>query len=431
MSDTAGPQRTIRTGEHQRIELDAALISEADRIRLAGLAGRRIVESEKAGTKLRLEFKAAVGVIVLDAYRIIVEPKFAFSGERLIEWLCYAMETDPPTEELRRRWASADSGFFDLIAIALVAECRRLARTGLRRDYRRRESVEPVLRGRLDFGRQVARRYGQIDRLHVRHFDREVGIWENEVCHAALRKAARLATDADLARKAAELAKAFPRPENLRRVAAELRRGRYTRANQRYRAAHVWTRMLLDDNGISDLFVDSGAAADAFMVDMNRLWEAVVRRMVRDAVAPMGGLLVSAVGPDRIKVQGDVGNSSSFLPDVLVGFDGEAQRIPVDAKYKAYGGRGVSAGDVHQLTTYAQAYAVDGDPQAVIAYPEPGNATRRELTVSGPTGLLAQITVIGIDTDHEPREAATRLGEAVKRPDAAGQRRLRSAIRAV
>jgi 5-methylcytosine-specific restriction enzyme subunit McrC len=381
---------------------------------------------------MRLAFKAAVGVIVLDAYRIVIEPKFAFDGTRLIEWICYALEVDPPTEDLRRHWTSASTGFFDLIVAALVNECRQLARAGLRRDYRRQESVESVLRGRLDFGRQVARRYGQVDRLHLRHFDRDAAIWENQACHAALRKAVRLATDPALAREAAELAKAFPRPVNLRQTVAALRRRHYTRANQRYRPAHAWAGMLLNDDGISDLLVDSGAAADAFLVDMNDLWEAVVRRMVADAVAPVNGSLVPASGADRIRVQGDLHNARAFRPDVVVGFVGTPRRLPVDAKYKTYAGKKVGASDVHQLTTYAQAYATDGDPRAVILYPEPGRATGRELAVSGPAGVLARITVLGIDTELPPAQAAATILDALPKhrpgrndqgPDAAADTR--------
>jgi 5-methylcytosine-specific restriction enzyme subunit McrC len=274
--------RTVRTGEHQRIELDAVLVSPADRVRLKSL-GNRVLTVDAAGSKLRLGFKAVVGVIVLDAYRIVLEPKFAFDGRRLIEWRCFALEVDPPIEKLRRQWNQGSTGFFDLIVAALITECRSLVRDGLRRDYLRQHTVESVLRGRLDLGRQIASRYGQIDRLHLETFDRDVRIWENTACADALRKAARLAVDPDLARQAAELVKDFPRPDDLRRVQSALRRGQYTRVNQRYRPAHAWARMLLNDQSIDDLLVDSGASADAFLVDMNRLWEAVVRRMAADA----------------------------------------------------------------------------------------------------------------------------------------------------
>jgi 5-methylcytosine-specific restriction enzyme subunit McrC len=402
---SSGPIRIIRTGEHQRFDLETALVGPADRLRLERLAGRRLLALDEVGSRLRIAVNAAAGVIVLDAYRIVVEPKLAFDGTRLVQWMCFACKTNPPTDDLRRRWDSAETGFFDLIVRALVDECRRLERTGIRRDYRRRESVEPVLRGRMDFGRQIAQRYGQVDRLHVRAFARETAVWENQACHAALRKAARLAIDPDLACEASELAKAFPSSANLRATVAVLRRARYTRVNQRYRPAHAWARMVLDDNGIGDFLVESGAAADAFVVDMNRLWEAIVQRMVADAIAPLGGALVPIAGADRIRMLGDLGSVSSYPPDALIGFPATPRRIPVDAKYKQYAARGIQAPDVHQLAIYAQAYAVDADPFTLLVFPEPGRASRRDLTLTGPAGNLARITVLGIDTELEPAAA--------------------------
>jgi hypothetical protein len=69
----------------------------------------------------------------------------------------------------------------DLVAAALLEQCVKLVRDGLRRDYVRRQSLEPVLRGHLDFAAQVTRRYGQLDQLHIRTFDRETDIWDNRV----------------------------------------------------------------------------------------------------------------------------------------------------------------------------------------------------------------------------------------------------------
>ncbi|MGH3990009.1 MAG: 5-methylcytosine restriction system specificity protein McrC, partial [Pseudonocardiaceae bacterium] len=71
-------------------------------------------------------------------------------------------------------------GRTDVIA-ALLGECKQLLRDGLRRDYLRREAVDTVLRGRLDISRQISRRYGQVDRLHLHRFDRDTAVWPNLV----------------------------------------------------------------------------------------------------------------------------------------------------------------------------------------------------------------------------------------------------------
>lgn len=64
--------------------------------------------------------------------------------------------------------------------------------------------------GRLDIARQLSRRFGQLDRLHVRTFDRDVAIWENLACQAALQRAARVAGSPELVRAARDAAAGFP-----------------------------------------------------------------------------------------------------------------------------------------------------------------------------------------------------------------------------
>ncbi|MFJ9833668.1 hypothetical protein ACIRU2_20135 [Streptomyces sp. NPDC101169] len=101
----------------------------------------------------------------MDRLRLVVEPKFAIPGEQLMTWLAYALHTPVPTAA--RRWSTAPDGYADLVAAALLEECEKLLREGLRRDYVRRQRLEPVLRGRLDVAAQATRRFGQLDQLHV------------------------------------------------------------------------------------------------------------------------------------------------------------------------------------------------------------------------------------------------------------------------
>lgn len=126
--------------------------------------------------------------------------------------------------------------------------------------------------------------------------------------------------------------------------------GRRNRVGRRYRSARAWARTLLDDNGI-------------------------------------GGFL-------------------SGLP-------GTPRRIPFDAKCKECAAKGIHASDVHQLARYAQVYAVDADPSTVLVFPEPGRASRRDLSLTGPAGILARITVPGIGTEREPAAASAAIHAAL------------------
>lgn len=332
-----------------------------------------------------------------------------------MSWLAYALGT--PVPATARRWATGPDGYADLVAAALLEQCERLLREGLRRDYVRRRSVEPVLRGRLDVAAQATRRYGQLDQLHVRTFDREADIWDNRVLGSALKAALALTASPHLARALHGIAGAFPQAPTPAAALRALDRTNYTRLNARYRPAHTWARLLLRGGGVTDLLTDQGNTADGLLLAMPALWEAVVRRLGAEAVDPRGGHAVPGGSGVGITVHGDLGSASTFRPDLLLSLPGHdtAHRtlLPVDAKYKRYDRHGVSAADVHQLLTYSSGYATDA-PTAVIVHPQPGGHAQRTLQVRGPNGPLGTIHVLGIDTRSTPEQATAWIGALLR-----------------
>ncbi|MFI9333840.1 McrC family protein [Streptomyces althioticus] len=399
----------IRIAEYRTVPLtrDQLTPRDVDRLQALQAHGCVTLSADHSGWRLRAE--SAVGVLVLDRLRLVIEPKFAIPGERLMSWLGYALDAPRPLRSSARRWATEPDGYAELVAAALLEQCEHLVRDGLRRDYVRREAVEPVLRGRLDVAAQALRRYGQLDRLHVRTFDRETDIRDNRVLGTALRAALPLTTHPGLAHDLRGVAEAFPTAASPTAALDALDGIRYTRLNARYRAAHTWARLILRGGGVSDLLTDRGTAADGLLLRMPALWEAVVRRLAAEAAARHGGRVLTNSGGAGITVRGDLGNASVFRPDVLLelpGRNGSARSLlPVDAKYKRYDRHGVSAADVHQLLTYADGYRSSGPANAVLVHPQHGGRACRSLEVGGPRGPLATLHVIGIDTATPPEQA--------------------------
>ncbi|MGW2174941.1 McrC family protein [Streptomyces sp. NPDC001705] len=410
------PDRTpVRLGEYESVPLEAGQLTPRDVDRLHALQARGCLTLTRERTGWRLKADATVGVLVLDRVRVVVQPKFAIPGEQLMSWLAYALGT--PVPATARRWATGPDGYADLVAAALLEQCERLVREGLRRDYVRRRSVEPVLRGRLDVAAQATRRYGQLDQLHVRTFDREADIWDNRVLGSALRSALGLTSSPELARALHGIAGAFPQAPTPAAALRALDRTHYTRLNARYRPAHTWARLLLRGGGVTDLLTDHGTTADGLLLAMPALWEAVVRRLGTEAVVPHGGHAVPGGRGAGITIRGDLGNASTFRPDLLLSLPGRdtAHRtvLPVDAKYKRYDRHGVSAADVHQLLTYSSGYGSVDAPVAVIVHPQPGGHAQRTLHVRGPDGPLGAIHVLGVDTRTTPAQAAERIGSVL------------------
>ncbi|MFJ4412240.1 McrC family protein [Streptomyces sp. NPDC088910] len=409
----------VRLGEYESTGLRTEQLTPRDVDRLQVLQERRCLTLDRGPAGWRLKADATVGVLALDHVRLVIEPKFAISGERLMTWLAYALDAPTPLTTTTRRWSTGPDGYADLVAAALLEQCQRLLREGLRHGYVRHQSIEPVLRGRLDFAKQISRRYGQLDQLHIRTFDRETDIWDNRVLGTALRAALALVSDSHLARELRSTASAFPQAATPGAALRALDRVRYTRLNSRYRAAHTWARLLLRGGGVTDLLTDLGTSAEGLLLRMPALWEAVVRRLTADAASRLGGCSITATGRTGITVRGDLGSPSRFRPDVLLSLPGPDTTapsvLPVDAKYKRYDRHGVSAGDVHQLLTYSAGYASADCPRSVIVHPQTASHAHRTLQVRGPDGLLGVVQVLGVGTSAHPEEAAQWIASTLAR----------------
>ncbi|WP_338598091.1 5-methylcytosine restriction system specificity protein McrC [Saccharopolyspora sp. SCSIO 74807] len=390
--------------EYGTTDLTASQLTESDLARLKMLTAQGKMTVTPSGSGWRVTVGATVGILPLDRIRLVIRPKFAISGTRLIDWLCYALAVPVQHHTSLRNWTTSPTGFTDLVAAALLRECQTLLRTGLRQDYVRRRSIEPMLRGRLDIQRQATHRYGLVDRLHVETFDRENDIWENQVCGAALAAAVALAGDHTLARALAETASEFPQVSPPTAVRA-LARAQYTRLNSRYRNAHTWARLLLTSGGVDDLLAEQGKQrAGTLLLDMPALWEKVVRRLFEEAAASLDGYVVRSSGARAISTTGDLQGRRTFRPDVLLRFP-KSGLMPVDAKYKKYGSKNIGADDVHQLLTYMTGYS----SSVVLAHPSPDGASFRTLRTCGPYGALGNIEVVGVDTTTTPEKSLPHL----------------------
>ncbi|MCS7482732.1 McrC family protein [Umezawaea endophytica] len=396
--------------EQQDFALGQEEVSDADLELLTGKAAKDLFSMSRTREGWSLRVKGVAGVLVLDRVTLAIRPKFDVSGEMLLSWLNYA--TTPHSREVdrRRTWSPGASGLVDLIITAFLHECRTLLRGQLRKDYRRRETVDVVLRGRLDFAKQATRRFGVLDKLHVTAFDRQIDVWENQVCGAALLRAARLAGSTVLSRDAADLATQFPTCTTTAARAA-LARARHHRMNHRYQPAHAWAGILLNAGGVSDLLAAGSLTAGSLLLDMNRLWEAVVRRMVVDAARLAGATVVAGTGANATRVHRPGHSSSTLMPDVLV--RSRSGLLAVDAKYKRFDRHAVHRDDIYQLLAYASAYRAPGIPRAVIVHPTCGVPVNQRQRVEFRLSPLAHIDVVGTAVDQHPADGVPRLAEAL------------------
>lgn len=406
-------RHTLR--EYESTVLSDDLVTGRDLGVLRALGKTDLLMVRKLPGAWEIRAGAVVGVLTLDRIVLEIQPKIMVTGEQVMTWLCFALSR-PTHVEVSRRWSTTPSGLPDLIIAALVAECRVLLRDQLRRDYRRQDSVEPVLRGRLDIAKQLSRRFGQLDRLHVRTFGRDVAIWENLACQAALQCAARVAGSPELARAARDVGAGFPDCRTDPRIVQRwLATARYHRMNNRYQPAHTWAALLLGGGGFSDLLAEGPQQAESLLVNMNRLWEAVIRRLAAEAATILGGSAVHSTGDRSIVVREQDRATRSFQPDVLLRLRPDDQsHLPVDAKYKRYDQHAVAPDDIHQLLTYAHSYRSSGQiPRALIVHPAELGSVHRSITVRAPSGHLGTIDVVGLDVHQSPQQSVPALTSAL------------------
>ncbi|MFT7476532.1 MAG: 5-methylcytosine-specific restriction enzyme subunit McrC [Verrucomicrobiales bacterium] len=396
----------IELREYQTLVVDGITPTDAD----MALAAKLDTDFER---KLRLRWlredrleitsTSWVGVVHLEAARIVVRPKFAGTELRVVRMLEYAGGLDRARAfNARRSIELSGVDLLELVASLFAAETERIMLEGLLQDYRTEEADLPMLRGTLRHREQATRRFGQLDRLECRYDEFDTNILDNQL----------LAVGAAVG---ARLLRAGPTRLRLRRLSATLetnvgrgpttadeyrRRLVYGRRNERYRRAHDLALLLLDQIGIDDPWSGSPSTSHVFLLNMNTVFEVFVIRLVGEAFA---GTSWSVDGQRRTKsvvVDRDSRKTyASVIPDIVL--RSGAAIVPLDCKYKLYGeGKKISSGDIYQSFLYAFSLGVRPGslPAAGIIYPARPPLGGRMLSIGRDGGDDAAV-IAGLELD--------------------------------
>ena len=364
------------------------------------------LQIEELRRGLRVRTRSWVGVVRLPTVEIRVVPKVTGGQLGLVRLIEYASGLDALTRlrDGATLEASGDS-LLELFALLFVEASERVLRRGLLSDYVEREDDLPMVRGRVLGDRQVLERFGQLDRIICRFDELEHDVVENQLLAAALQVVSPRVTSIGLQRRISRLRGVLePICDTDQLDLAGARTTlTYNRLNAHYETAHQLAWLLLDALGIDDLFAPGETRSFSFLLNMNRLFERFVTRVV-EQVLPVSRYRVTS----QVFFKSVVWNVSSqrpytnIIPDVLVERRGVSDwRVAIDAKYKLYDERGFDPSDIYQTFLYAFALAgtaSDGVPTSLLLYPataaEPGSTRLRIRRLSGGTG--AEIFGIGL-----------------------------------
>ena len=404
MSGTA----PVVLGEYKRCRIAAPPPTDADEhlahlLSSDGEPNARLEVRWLANGHADIQTSSWIGVVRFTSFEVHVVPKLVGGSLGVLRMLQYATDINIlsrlPAD--RSRLPKGES-LLDLVCLLLVEETQKILRDGLLRDYRSVADTLDVLRGRLHHREQMLRRYGQLDRIHCQFDEYDADTAENQYLAAALHAAHHRCTDPDIRFGALRLAALLDTACNATHSdpARYDRAIHYNRRNARYHSAHELAGLLLRGLAFDDLFDRATGTVNAFMVDMNVVFERFVTRLVDDALQHPSPLRsASQVQLGAVIRNQDTGHSYTNLrPDLVIEDSRTGAHVPIDIKYKLYDERKFSSTDIYQTLTYAYALGDEGLRRAGVVYPAQRQVPGPSLIVKPLKGpASAQIRGAGLD----------------------------------
>jgi 5-methylcytosine-specific restriction enzyme subunit McrC len=301
---------------------------------------------------------------------------------------------------------ASGTNLLDLFSLLLAEATEEVVRRGLLSGYIEREEALPIVRGRILAHEQVLRRFGVVDRIHCRFDELEHDIDENRLLACALRAATQRTRLPGLHRRLTRLRAVFDpicdaEKMDLRTTRKDLA---YNRLNSHYERAHQLAWLVLDGLGVDDLLVPGSTRSFAFLLNMNRLFERFVERLVEAALSPNEYAVDFQHAHSSVIRDLDTDKPyGRVIPDVVVHRRRAVpgRRTAIDAKYKLYDEKRLAASDIYQSFLYAYALGpatTDMAPRSLLFYPaSEGKTPAVRLAVRSLAGRRgAEITALGI-----------------------------------
>ena len=330
------------------------------------LASRIDISRPPQGEGHQLNPRQYVGVAILPSgRRISVRPKVPVAN------LGYMLATALNLPEFRRETTRFER-FDDLLEhVARYFEdlVERCIDHGLYRTYVEQTDNLATIRGRIDLATDMRRNAVLRHRTYCEFTEFTWNVPENQVIRQVTRALAGFSFSSAFRTRLRNIDTAMATVSVAHMHADDIDRFRYHRFNEEYRPIHRLCQVFLEGASLSEELGHFDART--FLVDMNRLFESFVTRLLQEHAITAQ----SVAAPHRMFL--DRERLVQLIPDVVV-FQEERATLVADCKYKQRAPDEFRTADVYQLLAYAEALQT---PEAMILIPQHEVAIAQSVTV--------------------------------------------------
>lgn len=339
----------------------------------------------------RLRASSYVGVLRAGPLQIVVRPKVGDAKALYLAAVAHGLE---PRDEIVG--LVSDEDLLEVLVPLVISSVERLMRSGLREEYTLFTDDLPVLRGRIDFAKQLSTRPGVPLPLAVRFEELSLDTPANRLFRAALDLIVdrHLGTSKDQ-NKAREILRGFdgvaPTPGTVSRdVEAPA---------PEYVDPIILSKLLLSGHSV-DLFAGA-VKVDGLVFDMNDVFQDFVfvglRRRLEQA--RLGRLIAESRG---VQLDLDVDGIVTLEPDFALWRQDRCVLVG-DVKYKDLDTRKLPNADVYQVLAYAVGAGLSS---AMLVYA--GSGPAMELVVPH---VGVEVRIFNLDLRRQFHEIEQQLDE--------------------
>ncbi|MBM4356454.1 MAG: hypothetical protein FJ109_22105, partial [Deltaproteobacteria bacterium] len=281
----------------------------------------------------------------------------------------------------------------------LAAELKR----GVDRGYVHEEACLGVLRGKLDFSRQVRQQAVNAARFHVCYDEYILDTWMNRVLKAGCRVLGKTVSAAPIRRRLLELLNTLASVTDVAGTPEQFQKIQWNRNNERMRPCVDFVRLIMANRAPAP--ASGSSETFSLLFPMESLFEEFVARFIVRHASDLG------LRRDRIRIQAagsrprllrDEQQAGAFRlkPDVLILDDVGSSACAIDTKWKRLSSedsnQGVTQADLYQLHAYARRFDC---PMNVLLYPTGRGLSERSWTLDGEPSKRVDVRLMDLNFD--------------------------------